>query len=969
MPLIETVTIGVGSAIAKSILKLWLKNVPFGGDASSSLIDILKTKTSDVLAQRRGQRQFEAIGEKVGESLLPLFERESGNISENSLTAIALAVTDVFSSISSQLLAKHNLDPTELAKSMLDIFPPEKQHFDSIETEFYQRIVEESCACIVDIGSQLPAFTEHTLAEILKREDRLLTIAINVLKELKVMRNQLDGMIQQLDEPERAAARVAAQFELEYRRALARNLDELQLLGVDVSNASRRHRLSIAYVTLSVGKRVRRASKIDPSEAFQLNPKASSQKKIVTRQEIVPVDEALLQSRRLIIRGLAGSGKTTLLKWIAVRSATNSFVGRLSSWNVTLPFYIRLRRFAMLELPLPESFPSLAAPMIADIMPKGWVHMQRESKDAIFLIDGLDEVPAAQLEKVYTWLNELVNTFPYARFIITTRPHAVEEDWMVEQNFIHAELQPMGMTDIRAFIDHWHQAVREELQEETEKNDLLFLAEHLKEFVKGSLALRSLATNPLLCAMLCALHRDRRQQLPADRIELYEACCYLLLERRDKERHIELSDYPNLTYRQKRALLEDLAYWLIKNGWTEVERQEADDRFARKLTNIQNLTGKISGTEVRRFFIERSSIIREPVVGRVDFTHRTFQEYLAAQAAIDEGDLGFLVRFAHLDQWREVIILASGLARRKSGVLVQAIIKRGDTEAEYQHRLHLLAVSCLQTTIELEQNVKEDVEKRISTLVPPKNLSDVNALASAGDLAVPYLVRHKGYPDSIAKLCIRTLARIGTELALEAIEEYTYNASDAIRDELLSMWDYFDRGDYACQVLSHILQGMWKVQLERLPSLEGFQHFAGLTSLEIANYHQISDLLPLSALTRLTSLDLRSCKQVVDLRPLSTLTQLTSLNLAHCYEISDLRPLATLTQLTSLNLAYCRQVTDLTSLSSLTQLKELFITDCRGITSLAPLIELNNLTLLVLGNLRISLPHNFKGKVRVISAE
>jgi hypothetical protein len=41
MPLAEAVTIGVGSAIAKSILKLWLKNVPFGEDASSSLIDTL----------------------------------------------------------------------------------------------------------------------------------------------------------------------------------------------------------------------------------------------------------------------------------------------------------------------------------------------------------------------------------------------------------------------------------------------------------------------------------------------------------------------------------------------------------------------------------------------------------------------------------------------------------------------------------------------------------------------------------------------------------------------------------------------------------------------------------------------------------------------------------------------------------------------------------------------------------------
>ncbi len=69
--------------------------------------------------------------------------------------------------------------------------------------------------------------------------------------------------------------------------------------------------------------------------------------------------------------------------------------------------------------------------------------------------------------------------------------------------------------------------------------------------------------------MLCALNRDRRQQLPADRIELYEACCLLLLERRDKERKVDLSEYPVLSYRQKRLLLEDLAYWMMKNNYSE----------------------------------------------------------------------------------------------------------------------------------------------------------------------------------------------------------------------------------------------------------------------------------------------------------------------------------------------------------------------------------------------------------------
>ncbi|MEO6890549.1 MAG: hypothetical protein ABI324_16310, partial [Ktedonobacteraceae bacterium] len=70
MPLAEVVTIEVGTAIAKYILKLWFKDSSLGQDISSSLIDLLKAKTADRLAQREGNRQFEKIGEKIGSHLV-----------------------------------------------------------------------------------------------------------------------------------------------------------------------------------------------------------------------------------------------------------------------------------------------------------------------------------------------------------------------------------------------------------------------------------------------------------------------------------------------------------------------------------------------------------------------------------------------------------------------------------------------------------------------------------------------------------------------------------------------------------------------------------------------------------------------------------------------------------------------------------------------------------------------------------
>src|SRR5437899_2150300 len=118
MPLLEAVALEVGAAIAKSILKLWTRDSNLGQDVSSSLLDLLKTKTSDMFAQRKGERQFAEIGDEIGQSLLPLFNVEGVHLDEGDRTAVALAVAETFnkSKLSSELLAKRNLQPTKLAE-------------------------------------------------------------------------------------------------------------------------------------------------------------------------------------------------------------------------------------------------------------------------------------------------------------------------------------------------------------------------------------------------------------------------------------------------------------------------------------------------------------------------------------------------------------------------------------------------------------------------------------------------------------------------------------------------------------------------------------------------------------------------------------------------------------------------------------------------------------------------------------
>jgi len=943
MVLLETLTLGVGSAIGKSLLKVWLKDLAIEQEIGLSILDILKSKGADIIAQRRGERQFEAIGEKVVENLLPLFDESS--LTEDSKVFVAQEVAKTINqvNITSAVLAKSNLDPSELLKYFYDSNPEIISNFSKEQNDLYQYVLKESADYILDISSQFPHFTERTLCEILKRENLLIDRAEKILKEVRQIRK--GSRLANIEED-------LARFEEEYRRSVVRNLDTMELFGIDTSASNRKYPLSVAYVSLSVLQKIEVSNKEE--ERF-----------------VKPVNDILADSQRIIIRGQAGSGKTTLIKWIAVNSAGQTFNEQLAELNNFIPFMIPLRQCSESKLPAPEDFPYLIAPAIAGKMPDRWVHNCLDSGRAIVLVDGVDEVPQTYRTEVHSWLKELVETYGKASFIVTTRPNAIEEGWLNKEGFVDTEIQMMELPDIYKFIDHWHCAIREDLQYDEEKKKLDDLKNNLKEVVKLNRPIRNLATSPLLCAVLCALHRDRNRQLPSDRIELYDAICYMLLERRTMEQHllVETKDYPQLSYRQKRMLFEELAYRMMINTWSMISIERFDEILDHKIKNMETIAERYKSSEIRRLFIDRSGMIRMPIAGQIDFIHRTFQEFLTAKAAIDNRDIGLLSSKADDDQWREVIVLAAGLSSKDiREELICDLIKRGDNEASNRHQFHLLAVACLETSIELSPKVREEVRKRLTKLVPPENITEAKALSSADDLAVPYLKYKSTYYSTTAVACVRCLALIGSEVALEALKSYKHEKRQTVLREILKAASSFDNEKYGHELLSQFTAD--NLSLDYFSSLNEIQYLSHLTSLELYGTRDqvkdlnplinltklthlkliqlwlIKDLIPLSNLTELHTLDISDFPQIDNLKPLSNLTELVRLYILNCSKIIDLSPLSNLIELEILNLSGCSQIIDLTPLSNLNNLHNLGISDCSQITDLTPLVKIKKLKFL-----------------------
>src|SRR5205807_9881643 len=138
---------------------------------------------------------------------------------------------------------------------------------------------------------------------------------------------------------------------------------------------------------------------------------------------------------------------------------------------------------------------------------------------------------------------------------------------------------------------------------------------------------------------------------------------------------------------------------------------------------------------------ERSGVLRGPVPGRLDFVHRTFQEYLAASEATEDEQIDTLVNHAHLDAWWETIVMACGHAKRPQvRDLVNGIMNRADQKSQYTRKLRLLAAACLETVTDLDPEVLSRVEDMIRTkLVPPRSKRETQSLATIGHRLMRYL--------------------------------------------------------------------------------------------------------------------------------------------------------------------------------------------------------------------------------------
>lgn len=786
-------------------------------------------------------------------------------------------------------------------------------------------------------------------------------------------------------------------FEAQYLSDVLETYQNMELFGIDVPSELRQQRIDVAYITLEVTTSP--ATQLitrDPGiESASVSAHTRKLRVDMAFRQIVLGRSTTLTGARILLTGAAGSGKTTVTQWIAANAAARSFPETLDMWNGCVPFVVQLRHVFHGQtrvFPRPQDLMRSASQQGSN-MPGGWQEKVLKSGEAIVVFDGFDELSPLHRRDAEVWLSKLMRDYERSHFIVTSRPEGVSHGWYETRFYKHVALEPMAIEDIRLCVKSWYNALVRVMpnirRAHYRKSELALLRD-----LERQRGLRLLVESPLLCAMLCAFYAIQVvDSAPSTQAELYERVIRALVDTRGRTRGVSTDDYLLLGEYEKLQILQAVASHMNDQGLAVIN---CFDESSLELSTLRVTSTKSAMTVVQErtaelaalrgdargildHLLRRSIVFRRVSPNEAQFSHRTFQEYLAACDYAASGRIRVLLGHATDPVWRRTIAFAARAAMPDAtSKLVAGLLDLAQSDPGNQRDLLMLAAECLIAGGRVTPAVLERTRSAMTTVVPPRTVAEADHFASFGEGIVPWLAGHEHEGPEVVAACIRAAARIGGDRALAVIAGYssTPMSADGLR-EVVEAWSAFDPQSYAEKVLNTIsfeneevlltdamlldhigfAQTLRHVRLGIKEGLRDFRKWAGLTglqSVDVGSYWRLDSIAGLEKLTNLTRLNLSANANITDFEPISHLHKLRELYLSRCAGLSDPAPLtglrelrvlvldgtgccehgwiASLPALISLSLDRC-DVSSLEFLSSLSKLRALRVKPREGLKS------------------------------------
>ena len=175
------------------------------------------------------------------------------------------------------------------------------------------------------------------------------------------------------------------------------------------------------------------------------------------KTETLSIPEALSGGRNLVIVGNPGVGKTVALAHIAsLTSKHDPSMGALADF---VPFLLHVADLSLPDKelkdildPIIEFITEDASLFNAPRLPK-FIRSSFSSGEALLLLDGLDEIPPEEIEKVVAYLLKLLKNYPKTRIIVTASLEYLDK--LPRLNFVPLAIRTWNASQQEDFLEKW----------------------------------------------------------------------------------------------------------------------------------------------------------------------------------------------------------------------------------------------------------------------------------------------------------------------------------------------------------------------------------------------------------------------------------------------------------------------------------------------------------------------------------
>ena len=344
---------------------------------------------------------------------------------------------------------------------------------------------------------------------------------------------------------------------------------------------------------------------------------------------------------KLIILGKPGAGKSTFLQHIIIECNN----GNLLSDRV--PILIKLRDYVR-KARRDENFnfKHHIYSFIKDISQREVETLLNEGR-VLLLLDGLDEVPEADVDKVIDEINWLIDDNPLNNVIITCRLQGQKYKF---NDFTYLEIADFDEAQILVFAEKWFAArYNNHLQKGKVKAQKFMGQLKLPE----NKHILELVTTPLLLSLVCKIF-SAKHQFYSKRHKLYEQGIEILLSKWDESRRIKRERlYQDLNVEEKVKLLSYIAARKFEQEQYVLFDKSEIQEYISEYLEISEEDSQAALESI----IAQHGLLVERAQHIYSFSHLTFQEYFAVKYFQNNFNWKKLVAHITKKRYQELFLL------------------------------------------------------------------------------------------------------------------------------------------------------------------------------------------------------------------------------------------------------------------------------------------------------------------------